>query len=89
MSESLDLQSALAHPLWVAHTIGKEYSMDNVPGWKIAYYPIFEDGHTGEVYEEPKALVEKPGQWKIKAKGKKDEIVTGTDFREVPLRYLK
>ncbi len=50
--------------------------MDNKPElWKIVYYPIFEDNKTKEVYVEPRALVEKP-------------IVGGTDFREVPLRYL-
>jgi hypothetical protein len=58
------------------HKIGDEYQMDGKPDkWKIAYYPILEDGKTGEIYEEPRALVEKP-------------IPGGTDFREVPLRYL-
>jgi hypothetical protein len=51
--------------------------MDGKGGWKIAYYPIFEDGKTKEVYKEPRALVEK-------LIGKE-----GIDFREVPLRYLR
>jgi hypothetical protein len=50
--------------------------MDASDGWKIAYYPIFENGKTGEVYNEPRALIERP-------------IPGGTDFREVPLRYLQ
>lgn len=49
--------------------------MDGKGGWKIAYYPIFSDGKTNELYSEPRALVEKP-------------IQGGIDFREVPLRYL-
>lgn len=56
--------------------------MDGKPDkWKIAYYPIFADGKTNEVYDEPRALVEK------QILGKFDEPI-GTDFREVPLRYL-
>ncbi len=70
------LYTALIHPLWLSHKIGDQYIMDNVPGWKIAYYPIFEDGKTGKQYDEPRALVEMP-------------IKCGIDFREVPLRYLK
>ncbi len=69
------LKEALSHPLWASHKIGNEYIMDGVSGWKIAYYPIFENGKTNEEYVEPRALVEK-------------EIKDGTDFREVPLRYL-
>lgn len=69
------LNEALADPKWIAHKIGDTYSMDGKPDWKIAYYPIFEDGKTGKKYDEPRALVEKP-------------IEGGTDFREVPLRYL-
>lgn len=58
------------------HKIGDEYQMDGKPDkWKIAYYPILEDAKTGEKYDEPRALVEKP-------------IKGGTDFREIPLRYL-
>ena len=62
--------------LWKNHKVGDEYQMDGKPDkWKITYYPILEDGKTGEKYNEPRALVEKP-------------IVGGTDFREIPLRYL-
>jgi hypothetical protein len=62
--------------LWKNHNVGDEYQMDGKPDrWKIAYYPILEDGKTCEKYNEPRALVEKP-------------IVGGTDFREIPLRYL-
>lgn len=69
------LKKALENNLWINHKIGTQYSMDGNDGWKIAYYPIFENGKTGEQYEEPRALVEKT-------------IDKGTDFREVPLRYL-
>jgi hypothetical protein len=69
------LQSALSDPKWIDHKIGDEYSMDGVKGWRIAYYPIIEDGKTGEKYQEPRALVERP-------------MKIGIDFREVPLRYL-
>lgn len=74
----MNLQEALAHPLWIDHKIGDLYFMDGKDffhPWKIAYYPIFEDGKTGQVYSEPRALIERP------MKG-------GTDFREMPLRYL-
>ena len=70
------LKQALSHPLWVSHKIGDYYKMDGIPGWKIAYYPIFEDGKTGLKYKEPRALVERP-------------INGGTDFREIPLFYLR
>lgn len=67
---------ALNHPLWLNHKIGDKYTMDNNPKpWKIAYYPILEDGRNGNKYDEPRALVEQP-------------IPNGTDFREIPLRYL-
>lgn len=70
------LQKALDNEIWKQHKIGDVYTMDGKPDlWKIAYYPIFEDGKTGEIYKEPRALIEKP-------------IQNGTDFREVPLRYL-
>lgn len=46
---------------------------------EIAYYPIFECGKTGKQYDEPRALIES----KNKFNG-----IEGTDFREVPLRYL-
>jgi hypothetical protein len=72
----MNLKEALDNPIWKNHYRGDIYSMDGKSGWKIAYYPIFEDGKTKEVYQEPRALVEKPI-------GKE-----GTDFREVPLRYL-
>ncbi len=71
------LKSVLANPLWVNHKIGDNYTMDGKPDlWKIAYYPIFSDGKTNKPYSEPRALIEKP-------------MIGGTDFREVPLRYLK
>lgn len=71
------LAQALSHPLWQQHKIGDLYSMDHKPAmWKIAYYPIFEDGKTLIPYHEPRALIESP------MKG------GGTDFREMPLRYL-
>lgn len=67
---------ALNNPLWINHKIGDKYTMDGKPDeWKISYYPLFEDGRNGKPYEEPRALVEKP-------------IPNGTDFREIPLRYL-
>jgi hypothetical protein len=70
------LRIALSNPIWVNHKIGDNYTMDGKPDlWKIAYYPIFENGQTNELYKEPRALIEKP------MKG-------GTDFREMPLRYL-
>ena len=70
------LKIALDEPKWKSHKIGDNYTMDGKPElWKIAYYPIFECGKTGDVYEEPRALIEKP-------------IKGGTDFREIPLRYL-
>lgn len=70
------LSQALADKTWLAHKLGDEYQMDMKPDkWKIAYYPIFENGKTNEPYTEPRALVEKP-------------IEGGIDFREVPLRYL-
>lgn len=70
------LKTALLNELWKKHKIGDTYTMDGKPDlWKIAYYPIFEDGKTNEPYKEPRALIEKP-------------MIGGTDFREVPLRYL-
>jgi hypothetical protein len=84
----LKLAEALNNPIWMTHKIGDCYTMDGEPGWKIAYYPIFEDGKTGEAYAEPKALVEKQKEWSRKSEGGKTEIQKGTDFREVPLRYL-
>lgn len=70
------LAAALEHQLWKDHKIGNTYTMDGKPDlWKIAYYPIFENGKTGEMYAEPRALIEKP-------------MTKGIDLREVPLRYL-
>lgn len=81
MAESTDkLHQALSDEVWKDHEIGDEYLMDGKPErWKIAYYPIFEDGSNGNPYVEPRALVERPSVFKG---------VEGTDFREVPLRYL-
>ena len=37
-----------------------KYTMDGKPDiWTIAYYPLYEDGKTGEKYLEPRALIEK------------------------------
>lgn len=70
------LQNALSNPVWVNHKIGDTYTMDGTNvSWKIAYYPIFENGKNGDIYNEPRVLVESP-------------ITNGIDFREVPLRYL-
>lgn len=72
------LRAALNNPIWATHKIGDEYTMDGKPqAWKIAYYPIFEDGRNGKPYDEPRALVEQPLGNGL-----------GTDFREIPLRYL-
>jgi len=52
------------------------YTMDGKPDlWKIAYYPLLECGKTGEVYQEPRALMEK-------------EVNGVNHFKETPLRYL-
>lgn len=72
------LQEALNHPLWKEHKIGDMYFMDKKE-WKIAYYPIFEDGKTQEFYKEPRVLVERPAIF---------NGTEGIDFREIPLRYL-
>jgi len=74
------LMSALTDPLWKSHKIGDEYFMDGKGTWKISYYPLLQDGKTDEEYTEPRALVEMETKF---------ENVPGTDFREVPLRYLK
>lgn len=73
------LAEALADPLWQQHQIGDTYSMDGVPGWKIAYYPILECGQSGKQYDRPRVLVEKPRMF---------GAVMGTDFREVPMCFL-
>lgn len=76
------LELALNNPIWINHKIGNYYTMDNKSDkWLISYYPIFECGKTGEQYDEPRALIEKPILDKLGVK-------IGTDFREVPLRYL-
>jgi hypothetical protein len=76
------LQKALSDSTWINHVIGNVYQMDGKPDkWKIAYYPIFECVKKNEVYEEPRALVEKTIFGELGEK-------IGTDFREVPLRYL-
>ena len=74
------LKKALNEPLWKNHFIGKKYVMDGKNDWKIAYYPIFECGKTGKVYDSPRALVERKAMF---SGGE------GTDFREVPLHYLQ
>ena len=78
---STELEIALMDECWLNHKIGNNYTMDGSPElWKIAYYPIFEDGKTLEVYKEPRALIERQ---------KTFNGIDGIDFREVPLRYLK
>ncbi len=69
------MKMGLNKPLYKSHKLGDKYKMDGKGDWKIAYYPISEDGKTGEKYNEPRALIETP-------------MKNGTDFREVPLRYL-
>ena len=69
------LQQALQDPKWLSHNKGDFYTMDNKPEhWTITYYPVLEDPK-GNVYNEPRAIVERP-------------IVGGYDIREIPLRYL-
>lgn len=76
-----ELEIALIHPLWLNHKSGSKYQMDDRPDiWEIAYYPIFEDGKTGEKYNEPRALVENI------TKREKEGAVFWS--KEVPLRYL-
>ena len=76
------LKIALSNNVWINHKIGDEYQMDGKKdAWKIAYYPLTECGKTNELYDEPRALIEKPMM------GKLGENI-GTDFREIPLRYL-
>ena len=76
----MKLKEALRHPTWLAHKIDDLYSMDGKGEWKIAYYPILGDGQSQAIYDEPRALMERERIFK----GEK-----GTDFREVPLRYIK
>lgn len=71
------LKEALSNPIWINDKMSDLYNLKGSEGvWKITYYPIFECGKTGKQYEEPRALVE-------------SKIKNGTDFREVPLRYLE
>ena len=84
--KSSELDIAMRHVIWVRHKSGDQYYMINQdgskdPGWKIAYYPIFEDGRTGEKYKEPRALMEKPFAENSK--------FDGNDLREMPLRYIE
>lgn len=72
----MKLQQALNDPIWITHKKENLYTMDNKPDlWKLVYYPLFQDGFTGDEYDEPRALmqnIDKPGFW----------------HKEVPLRYL-
>jgi len=55
---------------------GTRYTMDGKSDkWDIVYYPLLECGKTGEIYDEPRALVE-------------DKDKKGFWLKEVPLRYL-
>ena len=77
-----DLDIALINPLWQNHEIGNKYILVNRngskdSGWKIAYYPLpgtYRNGKWIE-FDEPRALIERP-------------MEGGTDFREVPIRFL-
>lgn len=81
MSERLF--EALKNDVWREHNLYDVYTMDGKPElWKIAYYPMFEDSKTGKEFGEPRALVERPFE------DKKTGEIIGTDFREMPLRYL-
>lgn len=72
----MDLNEILQEPIWVNHTLDDLYNVQgDKRNWKIAYYPILEDGKTGEVYDEPRFLMECP-------------IEGGIDFREMPARYI-
>lgn len=53
--------------------------MDKKHGWETIYYPLFECGRTMVPFDEPRALVGKPKMFNGEQ---------GTDYREVPLRYL-
>lgn len=52
------------------------YSIEGKKGaWILVYYPILRNGYRGELYEEPRALmqnIDKPGFWS----------------NEMPLRYI-
>lgn len=71
------LKIALADPIWINHKIDNLYKIvGDKRDWKIAYYPIFEDGKTKEEYDEPRFLME-------------CKIENGIDFREIPSRYIQ
>ena len=74
------LQQALSHPLWKSHKPGDKYEMDGKGEWEIYYYPILGNGETQEIYEEPRALMIAPKMY---------GNTLGSDFREVPLRYVQ
>lgn len=76
----MNLPQTLNDPKWINHKIGDTYKMDGKGEWKITYYPLLECGKTGDIYEEPRALIEQEAIWNGEE---------GTDFREVPLRYLE
>lgn len=39
------LQKSLNNPIWTRHKLSNIYQLDDKPDlWKIAYYPIFENG---------------------------------------------
>ena len=76
--------------IWADHKIGQLYSMVNRDGnhsgeWKMVYYPLEGTWEGSGVdkkwleFDEPRALIEQP-------MNKRQGV---TDFREVPLRYLK
>jgi len=72
---------------WIQHKVGDRYEMENMDGTvsecKVTYYPLantYAMGKNGEkvvkYYADLRALVE-------------IEMEKGTDFREVPVHYLK
>ena len=74
------LKTALNHELYLSHSIGDKYTMEGDKNeWTLFYYPIFENGKTKEIYDEPRALIERRQIF---------NNIKGFDFREVPLRYL-
>lgn len=86
------LGSALAHPVWMAHRIGDTYCVKNAgkigdDGWKMAYYPIFlESGEPRALME--KAIYEEKVEFIAGKEFCKFKVEAGTDFREVPLRFV-
>lgn len=78
LRDTTELDIALQHPVWKQHALDTLYTAKGCKGlWKLAYYPIFCDGKTGESYTEPRALMEQ------------QMTDGGTDFREMPLRYVQ